>query len=121
VSRSAARHPQPAANRRSRGVPAQASRSGRLDAARYLIDAGADLHAGDDDGAQPLPAASAAGHLAVVDLLLARGAAPAPIANAGQYKSCTPSEVACSDAGAASPETRAAIVQSLRRAGGGRR
>lgn len=51
-----------------------ASQSGRLDACRMLLDAGADPNRVDSGGGLPLLRAAYAGHRAVVELLLDRGA-----------------------------------------------
>jgi ankyrin repeat protein len=52
----------------------EAARRGRLEAARLLLDAGADLDHADSDGCTALMAAAGGGHLEVLRLLLGRGA-----------------------------------------------
>ena len=63
-----------------------AAREGRLDAARLLVDAGADVNAPDANGISPLLMAISNRHTPVASLLLARGANP----NAADWWGRTP-------------------------------
>jgi ankyrin repeat protein len=56
-------------------VLGEAALYGRLEVARLLLDAGADLDRADGDGFTPLMTAAGAGQVQALQLLLARGAA----------------------------------------------
>jgi len=51
-----------------------AAGTGQLEVIRYLVEAGAEVDAGDSDGSTPLHVAALRGHLACVDFLIEKGA-----------------------------------------------
>jgi ankyrin repeat protein len=87
--------------------------SGQGDAARVLIELGADIRAADYRGARPLHYAAGMGHLAVVEMLLDRGAEPGALNIFGE----TALHSLAAGGGLASEDDKVCLVRRLIAAG----
>jgi ankyrin repeat protein len=77
-----------------------AAANGRLEAARLLLDAGADPSLANGDGTTPLMSAAWTGHLEVLQLLLERGAAVDDVDtdNSAFHMACLTNHAECAEA-----------------------